>query len=223
MKKKTVIIITIISSIISLIMILLSYFGINRYLLLMIKDSESYIANYSKLPKADNKNKVVISLTTTPDNIYKIKPMINSILDQTVKVDQIILVLPHNYKEKGYNIPEYINKVANIVPSGRDYGEGTKLLPILLREKECDTTIIALDDDIVYGNDFIYTMIEESQNNPDKVLVDNKGVSILVKPDNFGCDVIDRNREKIDNKWFLEKAKDNKIIEYTENYRNIFL
>jgi len=222
MKKKTVIILTIVSSIISMIIILLSYFGINRYLWILWRDSNVYITKYSSLPKEDTKNKVVISLSATEDNIGKIKPMINSILDQTVKVDQIILVLPNDFTEKGHNVPNYLNKVVTIVPSGRDYDKGTKIIPVLLREKECDTIIIALDNNIVYGQDFIYSMLEESKNNPNKVLVDNKGYSILAKPDNFGCDVLDRNKDKIDNTWFLEKAKDNMIVEYSENYPIIF-
>lgn len=198
-------------------MILFSYFGINRYLTLHIKSSKGYVEEYSKLPKA-YKSRVVISFTTTPDKIKKIKPMINSILDQTVKVDQIVMVIPYKYKGKKYDVPEYIKDVANIFPSGNDYGKGTKLIPILLREQECDTIIIALDDNIVYGQDFVYSLIEHSHNNPNTALVDQKGVAMLIKPGYFGCDVINRKKEKFNNEWFLGKAKYSKVINYGENY-----
>jgi len=217
MDKRKVIIFTIISTIISIIFILCSYFGFVRYFNLYINSSNKYVENYSKLHKV-SENRVVISLSTTPDKIDKIKPMLNSILDQTVKVDQIALVIPDKYKGKKYNIPKYINNICNIFPAGKNYGKGTKLIPILLREKECGTTIIALDDNIIYGQDFIYTMLEESKKNPGKVLIDQKGVAILVKPEYFGCDVIDRDKDKFDNDWFLDRAKDSKVIRYIENY-----
>jgi hypothetical protein len=146
------------------------------------------------------------------------KPMINSILDQTVKVDAIALVIPYKYKGKKYDIPKYIKDVANIFPSGKDYGDGTKLIPMLFREMECSTTIIALDDNIVYGQDFIYTMIEESKKSPNSVLVEKKGTAILVKPEHFGCDVINREKENFDDEWFMSRAKNNKVIDYGENY-----
>jgi len=163
---------------------------------------------------------VVISFTTTPDRVEKLKPMINSILDQTVKVDQIALVIPYKYKGQKYNLPKYINNVANVFPSGKDYGKGTKLIPILLREKEKDTIIVAVDDDRVYGKDFIESMITEAEKNPNTVLIDKSGAVILVKPEYYGCDVIDRKKEKFDNNWFLQKAEKNKVVDYGENYKS---
>ena len=216
MRKRTLIIITIISTIISLIMIFSSYFGITRYFLCYIKSPEKLIENYSKLPRASTDNKVVISFTCKQEKLHKLKPFINSILDQTVKVDLIAMITPLGNKEEDYNIPKYIKDIAVIFPSGMDCGKGTKLIPMLLREKEKDTIIISLDENKIYGQDFIYTMVEESKKYPDSVLVDKKGSAILVRSDHFDCDVI--NREKVDNEWFLKKAKNNKIVDYKENY-----
>ena len=217
MNKKTVIIITILSTILSIIFILSSYYGIDRYLSLHMKSCENFINKYSYLPKAST-NRVVISFSTTPEKINKIKPMINSILDQTVKVDAIYMVL---LADKNYNTPRYITNVATVVLAGKDYGGGTKIIPILLKEKECDTTIIAMNDNVVYGQDFVFTMIEELKKNPGVVLMDKKGDVMLVKPEYFGCDVINRQKEYFDNNWFLDKSKNNKIIEYNENYKII--
>ena len=217
MNKKTVIIITILSTILSIIFILSSYYGIDRYLSLHMKSCENFINKYSYLPKAST-NRVVISFSTTPEKINKIKPMINSILDQTVKVDAIYMVL---LADKNYNTPKYITNVATVVLAGKDYGGGTKIIPILLKEKECDTTIIAMNDNVVYGQDFVFTMIEELKKNPGVVLIDKKGDVMLVKPEYFGCDVINREKEDFDNNWFLDKSKNNKIIEYNENYKII--
>ena len=218
MNKSKVIIITIISTVLSIIFILGSYYGFDRYIYLHMKSPEYFINKYSHLPKANLKNRTVISFSTTPEKINKIKPMINSILDQTVKVDAIYIVLVN---DKHYNIPKYINQVATTVLAGKDYGGGTKIIPILLKEKECDTTIIAMNDNVVYGQDFVFTMIEELKKNPGVVLMDKKGDVMLVKPEYFGCDVINRQKEYFDNNWFLDKSKNNKIIEYNENYKII--
>ena len=219
MNKKTVIIITILSTILSIIFILSSYYGIDRYLSLHMKSCENFINKYSYLPKAST-NRVVISFSTTPEKINKIKPMINSILDQTVKVDAIYMVL---LADKNYNTPRYITNVATVVLAGKDSGGGTKIIPILLKEKECDTIIIALNDNVVYGQDFIFTMIEESNKNPGTVLLDKKGDVMLVKPEYFGCDVINRDTESFDNDWFINQSKHNKVIDYNENYKIIGL
>jgi cellulose synthase/poly-beta-1,6-N-acetylglucosamine synthase-like glycosyltransferase len=215
MKKITVIILTIISTLISVIFIVLSYFGITRYISLRRDKSKKLIEQYKTLSKASDSNKVIISFTTTLQNIDRIRPMINSILDQTVRVDQIILVLPYG---STYNIPEYLKEIVTIVPTGKNYGEGTKLIPTLLREKECDTIIIAINDNKIYGKDFIETLVEEANKNPNTVLIDKCNSTILVRPEYFGCDIIDRDKDTFTNDWFLEKAKNSKVICYSENY-----
>ena len=219
MQKRTIIILTIISTILSLITIFLSYFGIIRYLSLHVKSSEKFIEKYSKLPKVSDNSRVVISFTTTPEKIKKIKPMINSILDQTVKVDFIEIVIPNS--EKTYDIPKYIKDVAMVLPSGKDYGDGTKIIPVLLREQESDTVIIALNDNMVYGQDYIYSIIEESRKNPEKMIIDNKNSTMLVKPEFFDSDVINRNKKKYDLKWMIKKSKGTKVLNYSENYKII--
>ena len=218
MTKRNTIIFSIIISIISAIFILLSYFGITRCWMLKLQNPDTYIENYNKLPTTKQK-RVVLSFTTIPDNINKIKPMINSILDQTVKVNQIALVTPYHYNGQKYNFPPYLKNVANNFPSGKNYGEGTKLIPILLREKECDTIIIAINDNYIYGKDFVETMVKAVEDNPDTVLVDKNHSAIVLRPEYFGCDVIDRDKDKFDEEWFISKAKKSKVIDYSENYK----
>ena len=221
MKKRTIIILTTISIIISLGIILLTYFGIDRYTLLQIhknneKLTQKYIENYSKLEKHKIKDKVIISTYTTPERINKIRPMINSILDQTVKVDEIGIVIQ---EDKKYIFPDYLNKIVKFFPAGKDYGKGNKIIPILFKEKECNTTIIALDDNIIYGKDFIQTLLEERDKNPGFVIVDNNHTCLLFKPENYGCEILKRDRDIYDEKWFLENTKNSKIINYYENYK----
>lgn len=211
------IIISIIITILSLLFIALSYFGINRYISLHFSSCDGYIEKYKNLPKASD-NRVVLTFTTTTEKIDKLKPMINSILDQTVRVNQIIMVIPE-YIRNNYKIPDYLKDIVTIIPSGKNYGEGTKLIPILLREKESDTIIIAINDNIVYGKDFLQEMIENSNKNPNTIILDSKNNSILVKPVCFNNDVINREKQKFDHNWFISKAKNKKILNYSENYK----
>lgn len=218
MRKQTLLILVIIITIISVVYILSEYFGFTRYIMLHVSEPDNYIKNYSKLPKM-SKDRVVISFTTTPDRIKKIKPMLLSILDQTTKVDQIAMVIPYRYNGVKYDIPPYVKDIVNVIPSGKNYGKGTSLIPILLREEDCKTIIISVNDDTIYGKDFIETMIGYSEKNPDCVLKNKDG--ILVKPQCYGCDVIDRNRVTFDMNWFVEKSKKHKTINYKENYKCI--
>ena len=214
MKKKTIIIWTLVGTLLSLVMILLSYFGIIRYLTLHVSGTENFIEGYSKLPEA-TKERIVISFAAEPKDFDNLKPMLNSLLDQTVKVDQIGIVVPLAHIT---DVSSDIKKIANVFPAGKDYGQGTALIPILLKEKECDTIIIALDNNVVYGKDFIEIMVDKSKEYPDTVLTDTKRKSLLLKPEYYGCEILESSQDKYDHEWFLNQAKKAKVIDYSENF-----
>lgn len=224
MEKRTKIILFILSILISVAMILLSYFGLVRYAMLHINSSEGYIKNYSELDQGDKKVRVVISFTTTPDRIAKIRPMLNSLLDQTVKVDQIALNLPYRHKGQSYDVPKEYEDVVTIFKVGKDFGPGTKILPTLLREGECNTKIIYLDDDHIYGKDFVETMIDASNKYPDSAIYTKEDMNasggVLIKPEFFDVDVIDHEMEYFNDRWMRKrlKAKRRKVA-YGENFR----
>ena len=216
MKKRTILILIIISTIISLVFTIGNYYGIDRYIRMRLIGSDSLIEAYSKLPLADKEQKTVVSLSATQKDFTKLRPVLNSLLDQTVRVDKITLVIPSQYERE--DLPDFVTKIANTQPAGKDYGEGMKLIPALLKEKESDTTIIALDNNWVYGKDFIETMIKSMKQHKGEVLIDSKDTCMLLKPEYFDSDVIDRDNSIFDKKWFLAKAKKSKVIPYTENY-----
>ena len=198
-------------------MILLSYFGIVRYLTLHVSGTDKLVEGYSNLPKATD-GRVVVSFAAKPKDFDKLKPMINSLLDQTVKVDQIGIVVPLTNETE---VPDYVKNIANIFPAGKDYGDGTSLIPILLKEKECNTIIIALKHDVVYGKDFIEMMVDKADEYPDTVLSDKKRKAILVKPEYYGCEILDSTQDNYDRDWFLNQAKHAKIVDYTENFTRL--
>lgn len=216
MKKRTVLMLAIVATLLSMAFAVSSYYGLDRYIALHVKGSDGLIEGYHKLPEANNKQKTVITFSALPQDFGKLRPMINSILDQTRRVDRITLVTPRSHE--GYNIPDFITKVANVQQAGKDYGDGTKIIPTLLKEKEGDTIIIALDSGWVYGKDFIETMVDSIAKNDGKLLTDSKNTTIVVKPEYFDYDVIDRDQDKFDKQWFTDKAKNSEVVPYSENY-----
>ena len=155
MERKTIILISLIAAIISMIYVILDYFGIIRYIKLYLYSPEQYIKDYKKLDKI-YKDKVVISLTTTPDNMKKLKPVINSLLDQTVQVDLISLCIPEGNNE--YKLPSELKDAVAIFRCGNDQ-ELNPLISTIMREGESTTSIIVLGDNYVYGKDFVETLI----------------------------------------------------------------
>ena len=106
--------------------------------------------------------KFVVSFTTSPERINKIKPMVESILTQSKSPDLFLLNIPEIFprtKQK-YTIPDFVKKCVTINVLKQDYGPATKLLPTIKYLKENnysddDTFIIYLDDDIEYRPDMI--------------------------------------------------------------------
>ena len=171
---------TIILLLFCIIVFLIIYYNIYRYIKIHFDDESEYIKNYRKLKKCKD-CRIVISLTTIPDRIKLIKPVIKSLLDQTVKVDQIVINLPKTCKDKTYDVPEDLKNMCNVITCGRDYGPGTKFIPTILREQDSDTIIIMVDDDYIYGYDFIDTILKEHIKEPDCAIVMNE--AILLKPE----------------------------------------
>lgn len=204
-----------------------SYFGLFRYIKLHIVSSEKFIRDYNKLPRA-SKDKVVISFTTTPDKIEKIRPMLNSILDQTVKVDQIALNIPYKYNGKSYVIPREYKDIANIYRTEKGYGKEAAYIPTLLREGESDTKIIYLDDDKVYGKNLIASLVEASNKNPEKAIyikdLMNHSVGVLVKPKFYGSDILNHTKEKSSINQSRYNMKVGKVkIKTSETYKSFMI
>ena len=194
----------IVMTILSLIITLLYYYGIIRYFMLHVKDTNVYLENYKNLDKADKEKKVIISLSVDPNKIDKIKPMINSILDQTVRVNQIVLNLPN---DKDYKIPKDYENIFTIFRCGKDYGECNKFIPTLLREENSDTIILLLDEKYVFGQDYIETMIEEYKK--DNCSIVSKG-GILIIPEFFDMDIYDRDNKCLNDGWIKDCVKTQK-------------
>ncbi len=98
---------------------------------------------------------IYASLTTIPQRIKNLSKTINSLLNQTKKIDKIFINIPLHYlrfKEdiKNTEIPKFDNHKIEILRC-EDFGPGTKLLGSLKKIKK-DSLVILVDDDNEYAN-----------------------------------------------------------------------
>lgn len=185
MAKKTWVIISLIISIIALMYMFLVHYGIMRYFNMHTSSMEPYIKNYHNLPKSDKKNRVVISFVADEGQLNKLKPFINSILNQSVRVDDIALTIPYKLVNK---VPKDLKKIVSVYGINKDYDDANKLVPVLLREPEAGTKIIIVEPNMVYGKDFVADMVDASNNDSNSVIYGKKGLTrygMLVKPEFF--------------------------------------
>ena len=213
MQKKTILIISLIISIFSLFYFIVDYYGYIRYLKLHYYDNNSYLQNYTLLPKS-NKDRVVICFTTTLDNIFNIKPFINSILDQSLRVDEIILILPYDDVK---NVPDNIKKILSVQGYKKKYNSSPNVICSVLTEPEATTKIILVEPSTIYPSDFVENIVEASNKHPDKIIYSSNTkqtkYGILIKP-KFFDDKISKYEETCSNTDFLDKCTNNPTIIY---------
>ncbi len=122
---------------------------------------EMWDKRYSNLPRVNSKKNIVVSLTTIPPRIQNLRPTLISILNSSVRVDEIQINIPYKtLKGKTYSIPKWLSSLEHIkiYRCKKDFGPATKLLPTLKRE---NGIIIVVDDDVIYGSKMIEMMTKE--------------------------------------------------------------
>lgn len=106
--------------------------------------------------------KIIVSFTSFPKRINSIAPMLNSIINQTLKADKIILWLAQSeFSEKEKSLPEYL---LNFVKEGKltiewcnDLKSHKKYFYAL--KKYVNDIIILVDDDLIYDKTLIQSLI----------------------------------------------------------------
>ena len=196
----------IVLSIMSIIFSILVYFGITRYIkLYMTKSIDKYAEGYSSLSFARENRTVIVFTVENQSDIDNLIPTLNSLLDQTVRVNQIFVVL------SGLDMPDHLTKVLSVIEPGKIYDDQYHdIISLLHREKEKDILIIKVLTGVIYSYDFIQNVVEESEANPDSVIRDNSGLFITVKPSFIKLD---------DNSKFIDFTCSIKDISCHENYK----
>jgi hypothetical protein len=188
---KSILIAIILAIIIILIVILiLKTMQITRYKNLIsdnncssgFRRTEVLVSAYSILPKA-SQDRTVITMTSIPERLNYLRPVLNSLLDQTVKVDEISLNIPLvSRKGVKYEIPTWLHNMetresspVKIYRMDLDEGPGSKILPTLRRERS-DTLVIAVDDDNIYSSKMVEGLINEYYKHGKKCAITNYGM-----------------------------------------------
>lgn len=148
--------------------------------------------------------KIIVSLTTSPKRIDKIKPVLDSIMAQTCKPDRIVLNLPRVFKRTGDTfskpLPSFIkNNPIVHVNWCEDIGPATKIIPTVYLIKDPNTYILSIDDDIYYPKNLLKMYIAYSK------IFENAIIT--------GTTFID-NTDRLDNKW-LESIKLRKLPRFS--------
>lgn len=122
---------------------------------------------------AKKHQRIVVTLTTTPYRIVKLKPTLDSLLQQSIKPDCIYLNIPFFFKRDNipYVIPEWLQKYPGItIRRTDDYGPITKLLPVLVSETDPETIIITVDDDVWYPRHVVRDLVQYALQHPHAVV-----------------------------------------------------
>ena len=107
------------------------------------------------------KPRVVISLTTTPQRIVDLRPVLKSLVAQTFPVAAIYLNVPYVSVRFNvtYKIPPELAEFPIKINRCEDFGPATKLIPTLQQEKDPNTLLITVDDEYVYPASLVEDLV----------------------------------------------------------------
>lgn len=112
---------------------------------------------------------IVVSLTTYGKRIWDVYLAIESIMQQTLKPNRILLNLDYSFK--GAHLPITLQRQMNRgleINYCKDIRSYKKLIPTLL--KYPDDAIVTIDDDLVYDNDILEKLINSYQTDNHSIL-----------------------------------------------------
>jgi hypothetical protein len=123
-------------------------------------------------------NKVFLSLTTIPSRLNKkvdntLQFVLNCLENLSYENYEVHLNIPFFYNKTGeeYQIPDWLIETNKLrIFRTEDYGPATKLVPTVKRLEKPESTIIVLDDDLSYENDFIEYHLNKRKLHPNAAL-----------------------------------------------------
>ena len=138
------------------------------------KEFNEYLEDNSINPRfpSDTNNDIIASLTSFPERISEVYITINSLLEQTVNPDKIILWLSEEeFPEKEKSLPASLIKINaenfSIRWVRKNIGSFKKLLPAL--KEHSDKIIITFDDDAFYHPECIERLYKSYLLDNDKI------------------------------------------------------
>jgi len=117
---------------------------------------------------------VIASMTTIPSRIRLVRPVIESVLNQSIKVEALEFNIPffcQRTNEK-YEIPEWLLDMEKVrIFRTPDYGAITKIAPTLIRHANDDVTHIwSVDDDCAFPMNQLELLVSKYQVGNNRIL-----------------------------------------------------
>lgn len=113
---------------------------------------------------------VIATLTTAPDRIHLLEPVILSLANgQSRPPDEIHINIPYRFGRTGqeYVLPEFLDRHPVQIFRGDDYGPGTKLIPTIRRTPpDADVWFFVVDDDVRHLPEALATLLARARVNP---------------------------------------------------------
>lgn len=127
-------------------------------------------ANELGITTEKRNSKIIVSLTTFPGRINLVYKTITTLLQQTVKPDEVILWLA-NEQFPTHELPENLTRLQEFgltIKWCEDIRSYKKLIPTLMEHP--DDIIITTDDDYYYDKNLIKTLLEEHEKYPECII-----------------------------------------------------
>jgi len=111
---------------------------------------------------------LIISLTTIPSRFHLLQPTLKSIVNQTAKIDRIILYIPKSYRR----FPDYDGALPDVIDGVEirhvddDFGPATKVLCAAKEFADQDCDILFCDDDRIYPKNWAQAFVAERVKQP---------------------------------------------------------
>jgi|TARA_B110000261_G_scaffold13670_1_gene13784 hypothetical protein len=213
--------ISIILSVLTIIYLILSYSGIIRYISLHCKETLNLAEKYGNKTKSQHfkNNKTIVTMFSNDLFKENLKPVINSILDQSVKVDSILLFTSQETENK--YLPEHIKYAVNVIKNEVNYGYGNNIIPAIFKEKEEGVIIIPIENKI-YGEDYIETLLDKSVEKQLSQIFNQNNDLVLIKIDNLDNKFLEKNNKEYSKDWFFKNILNKNKIEYNDIKKCLF-
>lgn len=120
---------------------------------------------------------IVVSLSTIPSRLAYIGRTIDSLMNQSVKPDEIRLYVPKTYRRFPGQViePELVDPRVTLIFVEEDLGPLTKAAYAVEDFKDSDVEILVCDDDMDYEPDWIQLFVDERRARPKDCLVQSGG------------------------------------------------
>jgi hypothetical protein len=195
-----------------------------------IQQAESFWKNLKVTEARRDTLTVVATLTTAPDRIHLIEPVLQSLTSgQSRPPNEIHLNIPHRFARTGaeYIIPDFIKNYPVKVFRCEDEGPGTKLIPTIRRTAiNVNVWFFVVDDDIRHLPEAVQTLLGFAQKNSQAAYgyADNYLYRKWSPPDGsvdilcgFGGFLVHRSFFGTDFEDYLSKALSNKSCRFHDD------